>query len=347
MDSPDFLREKHVRYFKQCLKLLPRPYTGGDTNRMTFVYFALGALDLLGVEFDKDERDSIVEWIYAQQILPDPQDRGRVCGFRGAPFMGTHSRADGNATFHPYDGAHITMTYTAIQCLLILRDDLSRVDRSAITAGLAKLQQPDGSFAPIQDGMESDMRFLYCACAVSYMLNDWSGVDIDSAVRYISDSRSYDFGFGQGPHLESHGGSTYCALASLWLMCRHDTLREYVAATTKWCLSLQDQGFHGRQYKQDDTCYSFWIGASLHLLSAGHLINDTANIQFLMTTQNKMIGGFGKYQTSLPDILHSYMGLAGLSLGEFPGVQSMSPALNLTDATVKFLASEAVTWKRQ
>ena len=34
-------------------------------------------------------------------------------------------------------------------------------------------------------GTESGMRFLYCACAVSYMLNDWSGVDMDMAKDYM------------------------------------------------------------------------------------------------------------------------------------------------------------------
>lgn len=36
------------------------------------------------------------------------------------------------------------------------------------------------------------MRFLFCACAISYMLNDWSGVDIDRAVQFVKTCRSYD-----------------------------------------------------------------------------------------------------------------------------------------------------------
>ena len=49
------------------------------------------------------------------------------------------------------------------------------------------------------------MRFLYCACAISYLLDDWSGVDVGKAVGYINASRSYDFGYAQGPGEESHG----------------------------------------------------------------------------------------------------------------------------------------------
>ena len=40
--------------------------------------------------------------------------------------------------------------------------------------------------------------------------------------------QGYDGGFGQGPNQESHGGSTYCACASLQLLGRLPT-----ALTTK------------------------------------------------------------------------------------------------------------------
>jgi geranylgeranyl transferase type-1 subunit beta len=77
------------------------------------------------------------------------------------------------------------MTYTALASLLILGDDLSRVHHSAIIEGLKSLQLPDGSFQPMAYGCESDVRFIYCACCISYMLNDWSGIDQDKAVEYI------------------------------------------------------------------------------------------------------------------------------------------------------------------
>ena len=41
------------------------------------------------------------------------------------------------------DGGHITMTYSALATLVILGDDLSRVDRSSIMDGIQKLQVAD------------------------------------------------------------------------------------------------------------------------------------------------------------------------------------------------------------
>lgn len=43
-----------------------------------------------------------------------------------------------------YDCSHIAMTYTALASLLILGDDLSRVNRPAVIKGLMALQLPDG-----------------------------------------------------------------------------------------------------------------------------------------------------------------------------------------------------------
>ena len=61
------------------------------------------------------------------------------------------------------------------------------------------------------------------------------------------------------------GGSTFCAVASLMLMGRlHSTLtprqREHLK---RWCIMRQQTGFQGRPNKPADTCYSFWVGATL------------------------------------------------------------------------------------
>ena len=36
-----------------------------------------------------------------------------------------------------------------------------------------------------------------------------------------------------------------------------------------WCLSRQGQGFNGRPNKVEDSCYTFWIGASLKVTGRG------------------------------------------------------------------------------
>lgn len=63
------------------------------------------------------------------------------------------------------------------------------------------------------------------------------------------------------------GGWTYCAIASLCLMGRLDgalSPRE-LNRIRRWCIMRQQSGFHGRPNKPVDTCYSFWVGATLEV----------------------------------------------------------------------------------
>lgn len=47
------------------------------------------------------------------------------------------------------------------------------------------LNFPISSIAPTFGSLERDVRFVYCACAISYILNDWSGINIENTVEHI------------------------------------------------------------------------------------------------------------------------------------------------------------------
>ncbi|PWN99447.1 hypothetical protein FA09DRAFT_328843, partial [Tilletiopsis washingtonensis] len=65
--------------------------------------------------------------------------------------------------------------------------------------------------------------------------------------------------------MESHAGSTYCALAALHLSARLGVTLSAAqqADATRWLLALQQpgSGFAGRVGKEADVCYSFWLAA--------------------------------------------------------------------------------------
>lgn len=44
---------------------------------------------------------------------------------------------------------------------------------------------PPFSFCAVPEGSENDMRFVYCASCICYMLNNWSGMDMKKAISYI------------------------------------------------------------------------------------------------------------------------------------------------------------------
>jgi len=210
--------------------------------------------------------------------------------------------------------------------LRVLGDDFSRIDRGAILSAIGRLQQPDGSFSANVGGSESDVRFIYCAAAICYMLQEWS-FDVPKAVRYILSSQTYEYAMAQGPGQEAHGGSTYCSIAALLLMGFLDHL-PHQDKLVRWLLERQITGFQGRVNKDPDTCYSFWIGASLKML--GRLDLADYNLSKAFTMSCHTMGGFAKCVGNPPDVLHTYMSLCGLSMVGAPGLRAIHCPLGMT-----------------
>ncbi len=144
--SDAFETKRHIGYLLHHLRSIPVQMTTLDTNRLTLLYFVVSALDLLCALDNPGERQPIIDYVYAHQVVPELHGGGFAGLFLGRRFdaSGT-STGDGNV----YERGHVAMTYVALAILRILGDDLSRVNVKAITAGLRELQSSDGSLAPV------------------------------------------------------------------------------------------------------------------------------------------------------------------------------------------------------
>ncbi|CAM6128103.1 unnamed protein product [Calypogeia fissa] len=342
--APKFQREMHLQYFSWMLQELPGAYSSEESSRMTLAYFVISALDILGC-VDQVAVEDTIAWVYGLQVLPlsadDSSNSADISfGFRGSPSIGIPFSPDGAQPLL-YDGGHLAMTYSALAILTILGDDFSRVSREAISKSIRALQQPDGSFSPINMDRQTDLRFIFCAAAICTMLDDWTGMDRQKAVDYIIRSQSYEGGFGLSPGLECHGGATYCGLTALWLITQFDPdwssslpLASLInlQSALDWCLKRQTKngGFQGRPNKPADTCYAFWIGGALRIFGMDHLCDQKALRTFLLSSQSKW-GGFSKFpKEGYPDLLHSYYGVCGFSLLGEEGLDSLFFGLGLT-----------------
>jgi geranylgeranyl transferase type-1 subunit beta len=111
-----------------------------------------------------------------------------------------------------------------------------------------------------------------------------------------------------------------------------------------WTPTIYFLGFQGRPNKQDDTCYTFWIGAALRLLSPDTAL-VTAQldhcIPYILSTQDGITGGLAKWPNQSPDPLHTYLGLAGMALGSSISaeLEPVDPALNITLRAKNYLDS--------
>lgn len=176
----------HQVYLAKYLKGLPQHV---DCMRLTTLYFAVSGLDLIGVlEAEIPDPVPFITWIYSLQA---PNG-----GFRVGPCL---------AGVGEYDYATLASTYSALCLLKILGDDLARVDRAAQARLLRSCQQPDGNFRSHPGSAECDVRFVYCACAISELTRDWTGVDKEAASAFILKCKTYDGAFGLEPQFEGHG----------------------------------------------------------------------------------------------------------------------------------------------
>ncbi|XP_011504497.1 PREDICTED: geranylgeranyl transferase type-1 subunit beta [Ceratosolen solmsi marchali] len=336
--TPKLMKKKHTRYFHIILQMMPSECP--DAMRLTFAFFAISGLDLLGAldDYLREEKEDAINWIYRLQI----SGAGPRSGFQSSTMIPKEIETK-------YHCGHLAMTYTGLASLLILGDDLSGIDKESIIEGMRACQNPDGSFTAMVMGYESDMRFVYCACCVSAILDDWSGINKAKAIDYILKSISYDGAVGQGPGLESHGGSTFCAVASLYLMNELNNVlsEKQLDRLKRWCLMSQDGGFHGRPGKPSDSCYSFWIGATLQLLGVKELSDCEENRAFVLDTQNTIMGGFGKHDNKRTDPLHAYLGLCSLSLIGEPNLQEVNAALNISQRAYTHLLEIQERWKNK
>ena len=330
-----FSKEVHVRYFSSLLQRgLPAPYSSLDPQRLTVVHFCVHALDVLGVwdnhhNHNHNKKHSILEWVYRQQLTSG--------GFRGSPSCSPRASSS-ESEIESSGGASLAATYSALTVLRVLGDDndddddafsssettASRLNKKGIVQFIKQQQLRSGNFRAYQnqDG-EADLRFVYCACASSYMLNDWSGIQIDLVCDFIQSCRTYEGSFSLTPAIqEGHGGATYCAIASLALLGKLEQVLddEWKQQLIYWCVHRQQAnggGFQGRPNKPQDTCYSFWIGGTLRLLEMDHLLNQHALQDYILSNQHLAMGGFCKcHGAPGPDVLHAFTSLMWLGMSQ-------------------------------
>ncbi|OMO58950.1 Prenyltransferase/squalene oxidase [Corchorus capsularis] len=337
---PYFDRDRHVAFLEMMYNLMPYHYQSQEINRLTLAFFTISGLHLLQA-LDRVDKERVADWVLSFQAHPRSKaelNNGQFYGFHGSRTSQLPPDENGVSA---HNFGHLASTYCALAILKNVGFNLSTIDKESILISMRNLQQPDGSFMPVHIGAETDLRFVYCAAAICFMLEDWRGMDREKAKEYILNCQSYDGGFGLTPGLESHGGGTYCAVASLRLMgyIEDDLLSKNASSSVvnvplllDWCMQRQaaDGGFQGRANKPSDTCYAFWIGAVLRILGGYKFIDKVALHRFLLTCQSEF-GGFSKYPGTLPDIYHSYYGYTAFSLLEEPGLNPLCAELGMTD----------------
>jgi len=282
--------------------------------RMGGVYWGVSAMALLKRLEGDDRREEIVEWILKCQ---DPKNPG---GF--GPNVG--------------HDADITATHYALLVLAVY-DALDRLDKSSVAGFIKSLQQPDGSFSGDRWG-EVDTRFAYCALSALTILDHMDLIDVDAVTTWLLRCLNYDGAFGPLPRAESHAAYTFCAVQALALI---GALEAVDLDRLGWWLCERQTpggGFNGRPEKAPDVCYSWWILSALASIDRVHWIDGAKLAAFIRLAQDEEDGGIADRPGDVPDVFHTFFGLAGLSLLREEDLASIHPVYALPTDVVRRMA---------
>ncbi|SCU90719.1 LAMI_0E03334g1_1 [Lachancea mirantina] len=343
------LTDKHSKFLKRHLGVLPSRYQEHDANKLSIVGYSLLGLSCLSDEATDPFKGSR-SWL-RRHYRTGLFNGKKIGGFCPSQLLDVE-----NAT-----SISLPNTLFALWSFICLKDTtvLTEIDRVDICRFVSMCQSPnDGSFVGSLDVLKesttsptesNDSRMSYIAVVILYLLGlktpeEMSEfIDIRGLVEYLKTKCCINGGFGE--YGEAHAGYTSCALSVFAILKTewHGLSETFLEETLAWlkmrqvssqgCHCFQNEneyfdaqdngGFQGRENKFADSCYVFWCLNSIRIIEETHT-NETERgaMRFLLErTQNSLIGGFSKNDEEEPDLYHTCMSLAaiGLMTGKFNG----------------------------
>ncbi|CAG8973393.1 hypothetical protein HYALB_00000156 [Hymenoscyphus albidus] len=291
--------------------------TGGtmDPANLPATYFAISSLGFVG-GLERLERRKCLRWL--NRLQREDGSFGELVTKEG-----------------DIEGGHdMRHCYVLTNIRWMLRGDvegpvdgIDDIDVEALVGHLRAGQTYDGGISE-SSSHEAHAGYTYCAIASLAHLKRLPKPDSTSS----TDSSDLSPGLTDLP------------ATIRWLVSRQVGFREEDASDDEEqtpraespgpsCREEDFVGFNGRCNKNVDTCYAFWVMASLHMLGEGNLklLDTTAIRRFLFEQTQHRIGGFGKYPGNPPDIYHSYLGLAALAILKEPGLKPLDSVLCVSE----------------
>ncbi|KKK13724.1 Rab geranylgeranyltransferase, beta subunit [Aspergillus ochraceoroseus] len=311
--DPKLCAQKHIEYIK---KLDSRKdeleYWLTEHLRLNGVYWGLTALHLLGCP-EGLPRDEAINFVLSCQ------------------------RENGGFGAAPGHDAHMLYTVSAVQILVTLDavDELDKRGRGVI----AGLQDPQtGCFTGDEWG-ELDTRFLYGALNALSLLRLLHLVDVEKAVSYVQRCENLDGGYGICPGAESHAGQVFTCVGALTIAGRTDLINKDRLGAWLSARQVEKGGLNGRPEKLEDSCYSWWVGASLAMIDRLHWIDGAKLAAFILHCQDPEAGGFADRPGHMVDVFHTHFAIAGLSLLKFEGLDEVDPVYCISKSITRKVLS--------
>jgi hypothetical protein len=192
-----------------------------DSQLATAGQFVIGSL-AAAHSLNADDKTRVCRWVKNVLYVEQNGEAGFVCSASSITHSGTKALLPGQMM-------NVAMTYSALSLLVTCGDDLRGIDAAGVARFISHSQTDCGAFASHKGHTEVDARFCFAAVASLYMLshrsatrhNYFTVIDVQSLLHFIARCQSFDGGFALFEGGEAHGGSTFCCVASLWLLQRN------------------------------------------------------------------------------------------------------------------------------
>ncbi|KAK0648925.1 terpenoid cyclases/protein prenyltransferase alpha-alpha toroid [Cercophora newfieldiana] len=280
---------------------------------------------------------SIPAWPALRRLLM--RSRGRLQREDGS--FGEALRRLPNQGWYIAGGYDMRYCYIAAAIRWIMRGDVEQgdsrwvedIDVEGLASYIQRSQTYDGGFAG-SSSEEPHAGYAYCAVnALSLLDRPLEGSDA------FHDSKILRSGIRDVPGLMHWLASRQFVYLTNDSESDEDDAVNFVLPESLAVLSLEDNqrhvGVNGRCNKAADTCYSWWVGASLASLGREELISREPSRRFLLEKMQHRIGGFGKNPGSPPDLYHACFGLAILGVFAEEGLSKVDSGLAVPIETVR------------
>ncbi|SNX83962.1 related to Type I protein geranylgeranyltransferase beta subunit [Melanopsichium pennsylvanicum] len=278
----------------------------GMVGNVAMTYAALVSLSILRDSFQRLNRSALIEFISA---LQDKTNGGFAAEIPKKPYQS--QLVDRDPRF----------SYCAIAICSML-GEWGEVDIGKAKIYVQGCQRYDGGFGA-SEWHESHSGMGYCCVAALHLLGVSSGGSKEwkrreEAITWLAHRQ---VGSSQSPPLSQHGSSTEGSKNGEITEGRDREEEEQEEEEEE----KMTGGFQGRPNKlPPDVCYSFWNGGALAILGEHDLVDAKLDAGYVLSAQSK-VGGISKMPDEHPDLLHTYLGLASLSLhqpdGEGQGIE--------------------------
>ncbi len=307
---------KHLEYLISILKAPSEPEEHKslhslyvDLNKLAGMYWIVCSCFLLeNLNIDLKVKVSQLKEVFNQQLDSQLETHPIIFNENGGPLR--------------------TLSVVQLLALLKSKDEAHELFEKLIKPQLSDFLQ-NSIISPLESNLPFwfDMRGIYCLCASLKLIDAMeliSEKQRSSIVDFIYRSQAILGGFGARVDSEAHGGYTFCAVGTLRLLGADIPNKHRL---TVWLQKRLDD-MNGRVGKLRDSCYIWWVGASLSNIDRLDLLNKKREILESFLLKNCFCyetGGISKYP-SIPfdeksvhgkqegDLFHTFLGICSHSL---------------------------------